>query len=65
MLTNWNFEEIFVYGKRAIDCCYVDDLVVFFASRDGRIYVYDIVEKVLSQIFDLGVCEEEVKRKER
>ncbi len=63
MLANWNFETIFSYRKKAIDCCCVDDLVMFFASKDGKIFVYDILEKVVSQIFDLSVCEEETRRK--
>ncbi len=42
-MTNWNFELIFNYKKRAVDYCYVDDLVVFFACKEGKIYSYDIV----------------------
>lgn len=56
MLANWNFETIFCYRKKAIDCCCVDDLAMFFVSKDGKIFVYDIIEKSVSQIFDLSVC---------
>jgi hypothetical protein len=59
---NWNFEQIFAYKKCPIECCFVEDLVIVFASRDGRVFVYEMVEKTLGQVFDLSGCEEEFRQ---
>lgn len=50
---NWNFETIYKFTKRSVDCCYVDDLAIFIGCKEGKIYVYDIVAQVLTLIFDL------------
>jgi len=65
VILNWNFEEIFCYSKRAIDCCFVDEFLVFIATKDGKVYVYEIVTKNLIHIADLSILEEEIKNKER
>ncbi len=54
-----------MFKKRAVDCCCIDDSVVFIGCKDGRIYVYDLVWRILVQVFDLMSCEEEIKRKSK
>ncbi len=64
-MLNWNFEEIFFLKKRTVDSCFVDDLLVFIACKDGRIYVYDIVARTLNKIFDLFFYEEDIINREK
>ena len=35
-----------------------------FASKDGKVFVYEMVERTLGQVFDLSGCEEEVRKRE-
>ena len=57
---NWNYETIFKFTKRSVDCCFVDELIIFIGCKEGRIYTYDMVSRNLTAIYDLIECEEKL-----
>ena len=54
-MLNWNNEVVYEYGKRAIDCCFIDEMICFIGSKDGKIYIFDMVGQEMTLIFDLGI----------